>query len=243
MLARSAAGIRVLVVEDSGPVGALVRRSLESEGFIVQVVPDLHSARAALGAAQPPDVVVLDVELPDGSGLELLRESAPAGPSVPMVVLSSRQEELDRVLGLELGAEDYVVKPFLPRELATRVRRAAGRPRPEPVQRLEFNGIAIDLAKREVEVVGREVGDLTRREFDVLAHLASAAGRVVSREELMRDVWHSAPEWQTPKTVTEHVRRVRQKIEADPLNPSLIVTVGRAGYRWAAEKSRATTRP
>lgn len=235
MLTQSAAGIRVLVVEDSGPVGALVRRSLESEGFLVEVVTDLHGARAALGAVQPPDVVVLDVELPDGSGLELLREAAPGGSPVPMVVLSSRQEELDRVLGLELGAEDYVVKPFLPRELATRVRRAAGRPRPDPVQRLDFGQVVIDLSKRQVEVAGREMSELTRREFDLLAHLASSAGRVVSREELMRDVWHSSAEWQTPKTVTEHVRRVRQKIEDDPLNPSLIVTVGRAGYRWAAE--------
>lgn len=235
MLAQTAAGLRVLVVEDSGPVGALVRRSLESEGFLVDVVTDLKGARAALAAAQPPDVVVLDVELPDGSGLELLREAAPTGPSVPIVVLSSRQEELDRVLGLELGAEDYVVKPFLPRELATRVRRAASRPRPEPPQHLDFGEVMIDLAKREVEVAGRQIADLTRREFDLLAHLAVSSGRVVSREELMRDVWHSSPEWQSPKTVTEHVRRVRQKIEDDPLNPSLIVTVGRAGYRWAAE--------
>lgn len=234
MLAQSAAGLRVLVVEDSGPVGALVRRSLESEGFIVEVVVDLKSARASLSAAQPPDVVVLDVELPDGSGLELLREAAPGGPAVPIVVLSSRQEELDRVLGLELGAEDYVVKPFLPRELATRVRRAAGRPRPEPVQRLDFGRIVIDLAKREVEVAGRETTELTRREFDLLAYLAGSSGRVVSRDELMRDVWHSSSEWQSPKTVTEHVRRVRQKIEDDPLNPSWILTAGRAGYRWAA---------
>ena len=233
MLAQSAAGIRVLVVEDSGPVSALVRRSLESEGFIVEVVADLKSARASLVAAQPPDVVVLDVELPDGSGLELLRES-PGGPPVPIVVLSSRQEEIDRVVGLELGAEDYVVKPFLPRELATRVRRAAGRPRPERAQRMEFGDVVIDLGKREVEVAGRQVSGLTRREFDLLAHLASSAGRVVSRDELMRDVWHSSSEWQTPKTVTEHVRRVRQKIEEDPLNPSRIVTVGRSGYRWAA---------
>lgn len=235
MLAQTAVGLRVLVVEDSGPVGALVRRSLESEGFIVDVVVDLKGARAALSAGQLPDVMVLDVELPDGSGLELLREAAPAGPAVPIVVLSSRQEELDRVLGLELGAEDYVIKPFLPRELATRVRRAASRPRPEPAQRLDFGRVVIDLAKREVQIDGRDTSDLTRREFDLLAHLAASAGRVVSREELMRDVWNSSPQWQSPKTVTEHVRRVRQKIEDDPLNPSLIVTVGRAGYRWAAE--------
>lgn len=229
----SASGLRALVVEDSEPVSALVRRSLESDGFVVDVVSDLQGARASLGAEQPPDVVVLDIGLPDGCGLELLRE-ARGGPSVPIVVLSSRQEEVDRVLGLELGAEDYVIKPFLPRELATRVRRAAGRPRPEPPARLSFGDVMIDLAKREVEVAGREIAGLTRREFDVLAHLARSSGRVVSRDELMRDVWHSSSEWQTPKTVTEHVRRVRQKIERDPLNPSLIVTVGRAGYRWAA---------
>lgn len=225
--------LRVLVVEDSGPVGALVRRSLESQGFLVEVVTDLRSARGALGRVPPPDVVVLDVELPDGSGLELLRESSPRAP-VPVVVLSSRQEELDRVLGLELGAEDYVIKPFLPRELAVRVRRAAGRPRREPEQRLDFGDVVIDLAKREVELAGRQAPELTRREFDLLAHLAGSPGRVVSREELMRDVWQSSPEWQSAKTVTEHVRRVRKKIEFDPLSPSLIVTVGRTGYRWTA---------
>lgn len=238
MIAQSATGLKALVVEDSGPVAALVRRSLETDGFVVELVTDLQGARASLAAEHGPDVVVLDIELPDGSGLELLRE-APGGPAVPIVVLSSRQEELDRVLGLELGAEDYVIKPFLPRELATRVRRAAGRPRPEPAARLMFGDVVVDLAKREVEVSGRPVDGLTRREFDLVAHLARSSGRVVSRDELMRDVWHSSAEWQTPKTVTEHVRRVRQKIEHDPLNPSLIVTVGRAGYRWAAEASAA----
>ena len=233
MMSTSASGLRALVVEDSAPVSALVRRSLENDGFVVDVVTDLQGARASLGAEHPPDVVVLDIGLPEGCGLELLRE-APGGPPVPIVVLSSRQEELDRVLGLELGAEDYVIKPFLPRELATRVRRAAGRPRPESPERLSFGDVVIDLVKREVRVGGREVAGLTRREFDLLAHLARSSGRVVSRDELMRDVWHSSSEWQTPKTVTEHVRRVRQKIEEDPLHPSLIVTVGRSGYRWAA---------
>lgn len=233
MTSPSGSGLRALVVEDSAPVAALVVRSLESDGFVVDLVSDLHGARASLGAENPPDVVVLDIGLPDGSGLELLRE-APGGPPVPIVVLSSRQEELDRVLGLELGAEDYVIKPFMPRELATRVRRAASRPRSVSPPRLSFGDIVIDLATREVQVAGREVAGLTRREFDLLAHLARSSGRVVSRDELMRDVWHSSSEWQTPKTVTEHVRRVRQKIEEDPLNPSLIVTVGRAGYRWAA---------
>ncbi|MBW3537011.1 MAG: response regulator transcription factor [Actinobacteria bacterium] len=231
MESQKAAGLRVLVVEDSAPVGDLVRRSLESEGFLVDVATDLRSARAALTAARP-DVMVLDVELPDGSGLELLRASE--GPSVPIVVLSSRREEIDRVIGLELGAEDYVIKPFLPRELATRVRRAATRPRPEPVRSLDFGDIVIDLARRQVHIFGRLV-ELTPREFDLLAHLAGSAGRVCSREELLRDVWHSSREWQSAKTVTEHIRRLRQKIEPDALQPVLIVTVGRAGYRWTPE--------
>ena len=232
-MTQTAAGLRVLVVEDSGPVGDLVRRSLESEGFIVEVVTDLRGARAGL-ATDPPDVMVLDVELPDGSGLELLRES-PTGPTVPIVVLSSRREEIDRVVGLELGAEDYVIKPFLPRELATRVRRAATRLRPEPPRRLDFGDVVIDLAKRDVQVAGRTV-ELTPREFDLLARLAGASGRVYSREDLLRDVWHSSREWQSAKTVTEHVRRLRQKLEPNPAEPALIVTVGRAGYRWAPER-------
>ena len=219
--------MRVLVVEDASPIAELIHRSLNAEGLITDVVTDLATARARL-TADPPDVAVVDIELPDGSGLELLRE---AGADIPIVMLSARGREIDRVVGLELGAADYVTKPFFPRELATRVRRAATAPRARPPAKLDFGELALDVASREVRVHGRTV-DLTAREFDLLAHLAAEPGHVFRRDDLLRAVWRSSPEWQTPKTVTEHVRRLRQKIEDDARHPRWIVTVGRVGYRF-----------
>lgn len=226
------ARLRVLVVEDSASVAALIRSALERGGFEVAHVDQLGAAKAELTRALP-DVVVLDVELPDGSGLQLLRELAAPGVSpVPVVILSSRDDEADRVIGLELGADDYVVKPFYPRELATRVRRAAERrPAGAPTGVITHADLRIDLDTHEVEVRGHAV-ELTNREFDLLTHLARSPRKVFSRDNLLREVWESSPEWQTPRTVTEHIRRLRQKIEVDPGHPRWIVTVGRAGYRF-----------
>ena len=223
--------VRVLVVEDTATVAELIRRSLEAGGMGVHIVGDLAGARTRL-RADTPDVVVLDVELPDGSGLDLLRDGT-VGGALPVVVLSSRDEELDRVLGLELGADDYMVKPFFPRELSTRVRRAARRAGfgKAPPTTLDFGALVIDAASREVTVEGTLVS-LTDREFDLLFHLAASPRQVFDRAELLREVWRSSPDWQTTKTVTEHIRRIRHKIEQDPARPSWIVTVGRAGYRF-----------
>lgn len=217
----------VLVVEDQPDIRALVVTALEREQFVVEHVAGVMEARNRL-ADGCPDVVLLDVNLPDGSGLDLLREIVADG-RVPVVMLSSLGEEVDRVIGLELGAEDYIVKPFYPRELATRVRRAARRTR-GPSSRVDLGGLVVDIASREAWVGGRQL-ELTDREFDLLAHLARSPRRVFSRDDLLRDVWRSSPEWQSPKTVTEHVRRLRHKVEDDPRRPRWIITVGSAGYR------------
>ena len=225
----------MLVVDDAEPTRLLVARALAAEGFIVDRAADAREARSYL-TNTPPDVVVLDVELPDASGFDLLREITQSS-GIPVVLLTGRGREADRVHGLEQGAEDYVVKPFFPRELAARVRRAAGRPRtathdhvPGPT-RLVFDSLSIDIVTREVAIDARLV-DFTSREFDLLAHLAGTPRKVFSRDELLASVWHSSPEWQSPKTVTEHVRRIRQKIEADPRRPRWIRTVSGAGYRF-----------
>lgn len=222
----------VLVVEDSATVAELVRHSLESAGMSVRRAGDLVSARDCLGADEP-DVIVLDLELPDGSGLTLLKELVTdVADPMPVVILSSHQTEDDRVLGLELGAEDYIVKPFLPRELATRVRRAASRgTSTAPGGRLVFDRLEIDLVAREVTLDGTQVV-LATREFDLLAHLAAAPRRVFDRDELLRSVWESSPDWQTPRTITEHIRRLRLKVEDDPEAPRWIVTVRGSGYRF-----------
>lgn len=227
----SAAGIQVLVVEDDPDMAELIRQTLESDGMTVHQASDLAAARAEL-ANRPPDVVVLDLQLADGSGLDLLRDPATLAEA-PAVILSARHSEVDRIVGLEMGAEDYVPKPFFPRELAMRVRRAAGRRQPSPASRLDVGELSVDLRSRETAVRGAPVA-LTDREFELLAYLAASPGRVIGRDELLRAVWQSEPTWQSSKTINEHVRRLRTKIEDDPGVPRRIITVGRAGYRLDA---------
>jgi DNA-binding response OmpR family regulator len=224
-------GVRhVLVVDDDEQIRAAVHRALETEGFRVEEAAD---GRAALEAARgrTPDAVILDLGLPGMSGLDVLAGLRRAS-NVPILVLSGRAEEADRVTALELGADDYVVKPFLARELAARVRsllRRAGMTSAD--SRLAFDGLVIDTESREVVVNGQSA-DLTAKEFDLLAYLATAPRRVVSREELLRSVWDSSAEWQDADTVTEHVRRVRRKIEPDPAGHGWITTVRGVGYRF-----------
>ena len=160
---------------------------------------------------------------------------------MPVILLTGRSAEADKVLGLRSGADDYVLKPFSPDELVARVEtvlRRSGRlsgpaalPEPAAGRVLEFGGLEVDLDSREVRVAGRHVA-MTAREFDLLAFLASAPRRVFSREQLLRQVWDSSTEWQADATVTEHVRRIRRKIEPDPDQPRWVLTIRGAGYRF-----------
>jgi DNA-binding response OmpR family regulator len=166
-------------------------------------------------------------------GLDVLRELR-SGSSIPVILLTARAEESDRVVGLELGADDYVVKPFSPRELAARVRsvlRRSGSAAQDGAHLLTFDGLSIDLRSREVTVDGTTVA-FTPKEFDVLAHLASHPRQVYSRAQLLTQVWDSSAAYQDPATVTVHVRRVRNKIERSPETPRWIVTVFGVGYRF-----------
>ena len=219
---------RVLVVDDEPTVRDVVARYLERDGYVVREVGDGAEVAAAIESFRP-DLVVLDVMLPGTSGLDVLRE---LGNRVPVILLTARTDETDRVLGLELGADDYVVKPFSPRELVARVRsvlRRSGAPTGTAV--LTFDELSIDLAAREVRV-GGEVVALTAKEFDMLAHLASHPRQVFSRAQLLVAVWDSSADYQDPATVTVHVRRVRNKIERDPEQPRWIATVWGVGYRF-----------
>lgn len=218
----------VLVVEDAEPVRALIVRTLANDGCRIVEAASVAEARAQL-AKDAPDVVVLDLGLPDSSGLDLLRKLV--SMSVPVVVLTARGEEIDRVQGLELGADEYMVKPFFPKELAIRVRRATDRTHPNSPPVLHSAGLAIDTESREVYVDGKPVA-LTDREFDLLFYMASAPRTVFSRDDLLRDVWKSSPDWQSSATVTEHIHRLRGKLERVPTQPEFIVTVGKAGYRF-----------
>lgn len=224
-------GKSVLVIDDEPMVREVVAAYLSRDGFMVEQAADGPTALECLSSGRP-DLVVLDVMLPKVDGLTVLSELR-RHSEVPVILLTARGEETDRVLGLELGADDYVVKPFSPRELAARVRavlkRAAGSPPSDGP--LRFDGLAIDLRTREV-TVGEVPVALTPREFDLLAFLAASPRQVFSRVQLLEQVWESAPEWQDPSTVTVHVRRVRQKIEADPDDPRWLTTVWGVGYRF-----------
>ena len=221
---------RILLVDDEPRVREVVAHYLIRDGYHVQTAADGASARRYLTDFKP-DLVVLDLMLPLVSGLELLKEIR-GGGDLPVILLTARAEESDRIAGLELGADDYVVKPFSPRELVARVRSVMRRTTPKVGTRpLVFAGLEVDLGSREVLVAGESV-ELTAREFELLSFLAAHPRQVFSRGELLEEVWGSSAEWQDPATVTVHVRRVRQKIEADPRQPRWVATVWGVGYRF-----------
>jgi two-component system phosphate regulon response regulator PhoB len=221
---------RILVVDDDQDSRALVRGALERESFTVLEAGDGAEALEII-AAEHPDLVVLDVNLPSLGGFDVLAQMRLVH-SVPVIMVTGRDGETDRVLGLELGADDYVVKPFSPRELTSRVRAILRRSSPATDEdHLDFVGLHIDLTSREVSVEGRAVG-LTTREFELLAFLAASPRRVYSRAQLLERVWSSALEWQDPATVTEHVRRIRLKIEPNRDSPHRIRTVRGVGYSF-----------
>ncbi|RAJ68727.1 DNA-binding response OmpR family regulator [Streptomyces sp. Amel2xB2] len=220
---------RVLVVDDDPTVTEVVAGYLDRSGFVVDRAADGVDALTRAQAA-PPDLVVLDLMLPGLDGLQVCRKLREHGP-VPVVMLTARGDEEDRILGLEVGADDYVTKPFSPRELVLRVesvlRRAGAAPPEGPL--LTGGSITLDPAARAASDARGPLA-LTLREFDLLAHFLRHPGRAFSREELMSDVW--GWDFGDLSTVTVHVRRLRHKVETDPARPRLITTVWGVGYRF-----------
>jgi len=223
----------VLVVDDDERVRTLLSWQLESEGFTVRCTADGTDALVRI-ERDHPDLVVLDLSLPGVAGLDVLRrvrereEIACAAP-LPVIILSGRTGETDRIVGLDLGADDYLVKPFSPGELAARVRSVLRRARPLS-STSSSAGLRVDAVTREVFVSGRRV-DLTAREFDLLAFLARNPRQVFTRPQLLRSVWASEESWQSEATVTEHIHRLRGKVEDDPAHPRWLHTVRGVGYR------------
>jgi DNA-binding response OmpR family regulator len=221
----------VLVVDDEPIVREVVVRYLAREGHETLEAADGPSAREAI-EARDPDLVVLDVMLPGTDGLELCRWIR-ARSELPVIMLTARGEEADRIVGLELGADDYVTKPFSPRELAARVRSVLRRvaPAARAEERLSFGDVELERSTREVRKAGEPVR-LTAKEFDLLWFLASHPRRVFSRDQLMSSVWGYTAALDTG-TVTVHVRRLREKVEDDPSEPKHLETVWGIGYRLA----------
>lgn len=224
---------RVLVVDDDDDLVSVIELALTEQNFDVSTCHDGLRALEII-RSRPPDLVILDLGLPDANGLDILREVRSIG-SLPVIVLTGRGTEADRVVGLEMGADDYMVKPFSPRELAARVKTVLRRSTPLSVGQatptLVFDQLEIDLSTRDVRR-GDELIDLTAKEFDLLAFLAESPRHVFSQSQLLRLVWGSDPAWQSPSTVAEHVHRLRRKIECDPADPKWIQTMRGAGYRF-----------
>jgi DNA-binding response OmpR family regulator len=224
---------KVLVVDDEPAIAEIVSRYLERAGYQTNVA---RTGRDALrnADAQVPDVVVLDLMLPDMDGLEVMRRLRREGRRRgAIILLTARVEESDRVIGLRLGADDYVVKPFSPAELVARVDAVLRRidPAAERDPSLRFDGIELDSAARTVLRDGEPV-ELTQLEFDLLLFLARHPGRAFTRDELMRHVWQYTF-YVDSSTVTVHIRRLRAKLEPDPARPRYIQTVWGVGYRFS----------
>ncbi len=231
---------RVLVVDDDDGVRTAVTWALEADGFEVLAVDDGLSAMKEIESSAP-SLMILDLSLPGLGGLDILKrlrtnEARNGQWRLPIIVLSGRDGETDRIVGLDLGADDYLVKPFSPGELAARARSLLRRcAEPSPGGKQPFSptgsGIEVDRDSRNVWIDGLPV-ELAAKEFDLLAHLTDHPRRVFRRSELLAAVWSSDSGWQNESTVTEHVYRLRLKVEADPQHPTLLRTVRAVGYRW-----------
>jgi len=222
----------ILLVDDEESVRKVLTFPLERDGFTVIQAADGEEALQRFGE-QSPDLVVLDIMLPNLDGLEVCKRLR-ATSSVPIIMLTARDDELDKVLGLELGADDYITKPFSIREFRSRVRallrRAKATAPATADERIEADGLVIDVPRRVVEVRGQPV-QLTYVEFELLRTMGSHPGRVYSRKMLLEELWGGS-DYREPRTIDVHVRHLREKLERDPREPEFIHTVRGVGYRF-----------
>ena len=225
--------VTILLVDDEESIQKLLTYPLEREDYRVVQARDGEEALERF-VEGPVDLVVLDLMLPKLGGLEVCRRMRRLESAVPIIMLTARGDEVDKVVGLEIGADDYITKPFSIREFMSRVRALLRRAQLPPAAArtgvIEGDGLQIDTAKRTVDVRGEPV-DLTYLEFELLRTLAASPGRVFSRATLLQDLWGGA-EYRDPRTIDVHVRHLREKIERDPGDPEFIFTVRGAGYRF-----------
>ena len=226
---------RVLIVEDDDSMRDMVGYALADEGMEIEAVADGESALEVFSSSGPFDLVILDVMLPGVDGITVCKELTSAS-DVPVIMLTARDDEMSIVVGLEVGADDYITKPFSHRELVSRVRATLRRRRIDArastkPERLEFPGLAIDLARRQVVAQGTPV-DLTAAQFDILLLLASHPGWVYSRGQIMETVWGTEFSGDS-RAADMQIRNIREKIEPDPKNPRYVLTVRGVGYKFA----------
>jgi DNA-binding response OmpR family regulator len=232
---------RILIVEDDDGIRETLKYNLTTAGYAVSEARD-GAIGLRLARTSRPDLILLDLMLPDGSGLDVLRELRPTS-SVPVIILSALSEEADRVVGLELGADDYVVKPFSAREVAARIRsvlRRAGTPGGEkPGDAVTVGDLHLDLARRTLTKEGVPI-ELSRKEFDLLAVLMRSAGSVVTRERLIDEVW-DVNWFGSTKTLDVHVSSLRKKLGDEPAEPRYLHTVRGVGFRFSSSAESHTT--
>jgi DNA-binding response OmpR family regulator len=228
-------GERILIVEDERAVARGLEYGLSREGFNV-LWADTGQRALALARSEDPQLILLDIRLPDISGFDICRQLRAEGRRQPILMLTARDEELDKVLGLELGADDYVVKPYSLRELVSRIRALLRRAYGELSLTggdgpLTFGELTLDLERLQVHKRGQPI-DLTPIEFRLLRYLASNPGRPLSRDQLIETIWGYESDIGSDRTVDVHMRHLRQKIEDDPANPRWLVTVRGVGYKF-----------
>jgi two-component system alkaline phosphatase synthesis response regulator PhoP len=223
---------RILIVDDEPEIVRGLEDNLRFEGYQTSTAADGREA-LALAAREAPDLILLDIMMPGQSGWDVCRELRGQGIDVPIIMLTARGEEADRVRGLELGADDYITKPFSLRELLARVRAVLRRPGPRhKVEWYAFGDVRVRLRGRQAFRAGSEVG-VTRKEFELLVYLLEHRGEIVTRERLLDEVW-GYERFPTTRTVDTHILRLRRKFEADPDRPAFILTAHGQGYKFAA---------
>ena len=225
----------ILVVDDEPKIAALARDYLEHAGFAVFIAQDGHAALATIRQRRP-DLVVLDLGLPGLDGLDVTRELR-RDSNIPIVMLTARDDEIDKLVGLELGADDYLTKPFSPRELVARVRAVLRRvERPlEAAETIHAGDVVLDLPRMSVELAGASI-DLTPTEFQLLATLAARPGRIFTRAQLL-DALHGVAFETYERAIDSHIKNLRRKLEPDPRRPRYVLTVYGVGYRFADERA------
>jgi DNA-binding response OmpR family regulator len=220
---------RILIVEDEAAIAGLLRDDLALEGYQVEIVGDGEAAIAA-AASSRFDLVILDVMLPGKDGFEVCRELRGAGGRMPIIMLTAKTQESDKVMGLEIGADDYVTKPFSPRELRARVKAALRRAAGETPDIYRFGEVEVDVGRRELRSAGTPI-EVTTIEFKMLSAFIRHRGRVLSREQLLNEVWGHGV-YVTDRAVDTHIVNLRRKVEPDPAVPRYVVSVRGAGYRF-----------
>ncbi|RJR18739.1 MAG: DNA-binding response regulator [Nitrospiraceae bacterium] len=222
---------RILAVDDDKDILKVVKANLELHGYEVDTAENWEAAQEKL-SVRPPELVLLDVMLPDGDGMEICRDLRKDFPEMPIIMLTARDKVSDKVFGLESGADDYVVKPFETLELVARIKaclRRAGTPVVR--ENAVIGNLKVDFKKRIVTVSGKQV-DLTPREYSLLCFFVDHRGEAVSREQIRKNIWKDSKIYSWSRVIDVHIQHLRQKIEKDPSNPQYIITVPGAGYRF-----------